>query len=721
MTFNRLAILLLLGTVAGTAMADVPPARWKAAAAKVKITPEEPMWMSGYSSRNRPAEGTLHDLWAKALAIQDPQGNGAVLITADLIGISKELADSVCGQLTRRLGLSRQAIMISTSHTHTGPFLEKNLSAMVELSPGEEAKVKSYTLALEGKIVQLAVEAWSKMEPANLSWNTGHATFAVNRRENRAADVPRLRAAGQLKGPVDHDVPVLRVQAADGTTKAVVFGYACHCTVLSFYKWSGDYAGFAQMELEKTNPSAVALFFAGCGADQNPLPRRSVELAAKYGKELAASTDRVLSNQMHPVSGSLAARFRLVELPYERVPTSDEIKGRLEQGNKYERLRARLLLDQIRQFGQLRRSYPYPVQVWQLGPELTWVALGGEVVVDYSLRLKRELGPGHTWVAGYSNDVMAYIPSLRVLKEGGYEGGGSMVYYGLPSRWAPSVEQKIVEQVRRLAAEARQQVRDNEPVQLQTVYSGPQAGERLTELNVVGVYGELRDKPMELMAEADGRPLLLVFVHSASRPSAALVRTLLNYAEMRAHGGLYAALVWLADDRPDAQRYLGRATSWWRVGVPVGISVDGAEGPGAYGLNRRVSLTILVGRGSAVTANFALVQPSLTDAPRILAALNEQIGGRVPCAQELELLRMSTQLPAKLARRGQAPRDPKLRSWLCRLLAQPDEAPKVAALVERYVAGQPARRKQLAGAARALIRQRLGSGPAAEQLRGWAK
>ena len=109
----------------------------------------------------------------------------------------------------------------------------------------------------------------------------------------------------------------------------------------------------------------------------------------------------------------------------------------------------------MEQGSPLSATYPYPVQVWRLGPELTWVALGGEVMVDYSLRLKKELGLGKTWVAGYSNDVMAYIPSLRVLKEGGYEGGGAMVYYGLPSPWAPRVEEDIVTAVHHVAAKAR--------------------------------------------------------------------------------------------------------------------------------------------------------------------------------------------------------------------------------------------------------------------------
>ncbi len=99
----------------------------------------------------------------------------------------------------------------------------------------------------------------------------------------------------------------------------------------------------------------------------------------------------------------------------------------------------------------LAASYPYPIEVWKLGPDLSWVFLGGEVVVDYSLRLKQELGAGRTWLAGYSNDVMAYIPSRRVLGEGGYEGASSMIFYGLPTTWAPELEERIVKEVHRQA------------------------------------------------------------------------------------------------------------------------------------------------------------------------------------------------------------------------------------------------------------------------------
>jgi hypothetical protein len=256
-----------------------------------------------------------------------------------------------------------------------------------------------------------------------------------------------------LKGPVDHAVPVLSIARPDGTLAGVVFGYACHSTVLSFYQWSGDYPGFAQIALEKAHPGAVAMFFAGCAADQNPLPRRTVELAEAYGQKLAHAVDAVLSKPMHAITGQLDTKYKEIALPFDHLPTREQLETDSKSKNRYEAQRARLLLEQVDAGQPLSPTYPYPVQLWRLGPELQFITLGGEVVVDYSLRLKKELGPEHTWVAGYMNDVMAYIPSLRVLKEGGYEGGGAMLYYGLPSIWGPSVEEDIVKAVHSLVEE----------------------------------------------------------------------------------------------------------------------------------------------------------------------------------------------------------------------------------------------------------------------------
>jgi hypothetical protein len=307
--------------------------------------------------------------------------------------------------------------------------------------------VDEYTKSLQSKIVALVGEALSGLKPARVEWGNGRATFAVNRRNNKETDVPKLREHGLLKGPVDHDVPVLAVRDPDGCVKAVAFGYACHATVLPFYQWCGDYPGFAQLAVEKAHPEAVAFFWAGCGGDQNPLPRRSVALADEYGKKLADAVESVLSAPMTPLDSRFAAAYTEIPLAFGDLPSRDQLVRDTMAKDKYVAERARLLLKRLEKEGSLSGTYPYPVQTWRFGDSITWIALGGEVVVDYSLRLKDELGRGKTWVAGYSNDVMAYIPSLRVLKEGGYEGGGAMVYYGQPTAWSPKVEESIVRAV----------------------------------------------------------------------------------------------------------------------------------------------------------------------------------------------------------------------------------------------------------------------------------
>lgn len=430
-------------------------ADWQAGAARVKITPARPMWMSGYASRDHAAEGTSIDLWAKALVLEDPQGQRAALVTLDLIGLDRDFSQAVCAAIREKYKLERRQVALCSSHTHSGPVVGRTLMSMYFLDDAQRQLVTDYTSDLESKLVALVGQALEQLGPARVAWGNGRSTIAVNRRTNVEAEVPSLREQGLLKGPVDYDVPVLSVRRPDGKLAAIVFGYACHSTVLPLYEWSGDYPGFAQLELEKSHPDAVALFFAGCGGDQNPLPRRSVERAKDYGRSLAGSVEAALGGVMNAVDGGLDMRYSEIPLPLDKLPTRDDLVKDSQSTNKYAAQRAAVLLKQIDGGQPLSQTYPYPLQVWRVGPALTWVTLGGEVVVDYSLRLKKELGADRTWVAAYTNDVMAYIPSLRVLKEGGYEGGGAMLYYGLPTIWGPEVEETIVKGVHELAGGGR--------------------------------------------------------------------------------------------------------------------------------------------------------------------------------------------------------------------------------------------------------------------------
>lgn len=442
------ALVLILGWLPVSASAlDT----WQAGAAKEKITPQQYMSMAGYGSRNHPATGLLNDLWAKALILQDAQGRRVAVISLDLVGISPDVVDPLTKALADQYKLPRAHVAIFCSHTHSGPVVGKNLRTLHFdlLDQAQQDRVDEYAAELQGKIVSVVGRAIDALAPCNLAYGTGTASFAANRRNNPEAEVPGLRAAGKLVGPNDPDVPVLRITDSSGDLKAVLFGYACHATVLSEYDWSSDYPGFAQSELEKAHPGCVALFFAGCGADQNPLPRRKVELAKDYGQQLAAAVEHVLARPLQPLSPKLAVAFAAIPLELSKVPSRDEIVEDAESSDKYVAARARYYQQLLAEGKQIPSTYPYPIQVWRLGGELVLVALGGEVVVDYALRLKTDHGAARTWVAGYSNDVMAYIPSRRVLTEGGYEGGGAMVYYSLPSPWKPTIEEAIIDAVRK--------------------------------------------------------------------------------------------------------------------------------------------------------------------------------------------------------------------------------------------------------------------------------
>lgn len=373
----------------------------RAGVARVDITPEESIWMSGYAARKRPSTGVQMPIQAKALALDDGRGGLVVLVAIDIIGLPAALSDRVAAEAAKLYKLDRAQIVLNASHTHTGPMVEANLMPMAPADNAELKKIRAYTNTLAGKLVTVIGAALGDLSPARFDFDYGEAGFAINRRKLEIA-------------PVDHRVPVLRVTAPNGQIRALLFGYACHNTTLTaeFLEISGDYAGYAQAQLEKEFPGATALFFMLCGGDQNPEPRSRRELAEKHGGELAREVARLARTKMQPVEGRLRTAFQLT----------------------------RLALNNMKQVN-------YPVQAVRFEKGFTLIALGGEVVVDYALKFTNQYPGERLMVAGYSNDVMCYIPSLRILREGGYEGGDSMKWYGLDAPFAEDVEERVTDTV----------------------------------------------------------------------------------------------------------------------------------------------------------------------------------------------------------------------------------------------------------------------------------
>lgn len=426
---------------------------WKAGVAREVITPETPVWLAGYGSRRVP-DGKLHDLWMKALALEDPAGRRVVLVTSDFQGIPKVMSDPVFARVKAEFGLQRDQIMLTFSHNHCGPRLGDDLVDYYPIDDQQIALIEDYTELMVEKAVDMVGRALEALAPASLQQGQGQSTFAVNRRNNREADVPAILAGGEpLVGPVDHAVPVLTVTRPGGKLEVVLFGYACHPTTLSFTTWCGDYPGFAQLEIEQTHPGTTAMFVNTCGGDQNPLPRRTVELCEKYGHMLAVAVEETVSKPLTPISAAVESRFEYVPLAYQSVVSRSDLSKAIQGSNAIEKRWAERMLKKLDAGETFSPVYPYPVHAWRLGGEMLVIGMGAETVVDYALRFKAEFGPG-TWVCGYADDMISYIPSRRVWEEGGYEGGARLYEYGRPAyRWAGDVEDRIAASIHKLVNE----------------------------------------------------------------------------------------------------------------------------------------------------------------------------------------------------------------------------------------------------------------------------
>ncbi len=445
------AAVLLAFVASFTRAAEAPPPLdWKAGVASAVITPGENIWMAGYAARTKPAEGKAQDLFAKAVALEDAAGRKQIIVTLDLIGVPRTLRENLERRLAEKYRLSREALLINASHTHCGPeFRVRSLDAdTADESRREQAE--AYGRFLEEKLVALAGEALASLAPARLEYHHSRCGFSMNR---------RLPVDGGYRnspfpdGPVDQDVPVLAVFGAEKKLRAVVFGYACHNTTLGFYQWCGDYAGFAQEYFQADNPGVTALYVQGCGGDQNPYPRGRMELAQYHGRALANSIQAALEGPALALPPKLASAYDTVDLDFD-LPARAEFESRLTSTDKYLVAHARRMLAKLDAGEALQAHYAYPAQVVRLGG-LTLIALAGETVVDYALRLKRELAGQPLWVAGYSNDVMGYIPSARIRREGGYEGGDAMRYGTLPGPWNESCEERIIGKVHTLLEKTR--------------------------------------------------------------------------------------------------------------------------------------------------------------------------------------------------------------------------------------------------------------------------
>jgi putative membrane-bound dehydrogenase-like protein len=427
----RFHLVALLSCLAGTAAAEAADVYDVGVAAR-DITPTYPIRLSGFGFRRTESEGVTQRIWAKALAFDD--GTPAVVVAVDNLGIPARMVAEVGERLRKKAKLPPERLAITATHTHTAPMLSGVAPTLfgTDIAKEQQQRIDRYTAELTDKLEQVALAALADRKPARLHWGIGKVDFAVNRRTKG--------------GPVDRDLPVLIVRDLKGKVRAIYVNYACHCVTLSNNKISGDWAGYAQELIRDDFPDAIALVSVGCGADSNPrsgVTGDKTALAARQGAEIAREVKRLANGYLTPVTGKLTASVRRFELPLADPPSREQWEAKAKRTDAIG-YHARVNLARLDRKEALKSKIDYSVQTWRFGDSLAMVFLPGEVVVDYSLRLKRELDGLRLWINAYANDAPCYIPSERVLKEGGYEGGGAMVYYDLPGPFRPGLEAKIL-------------------------------------------------------------------------------------------------------------------------------------------------------------------------------------------------------------------------------------------------------------------------------------
>ncbi len=420
------------------------------------VTPEVPIRLAGYAGRKRPADKVDSPLLAQALAWRNLSGERFVFVTVDNCEVSHAFMAPVVQQITEKYRLKPGAVAVISSHTHSAPVLADTLAGMPEPPSADRQRIESYSRILQSKLVEVVGAALSDLKPALLEYGLGRATFAMNRRVYQG---DKVVFGDNPDGPVDWDVPVLRIKEADNAVRAILFGYACHGTSVrtgdDWYIVSGEYMAYARQQLEAVHPGVVALYLTGMGADSDPAPRGPLLEAKRHGLELAGAVMGVLGRPMHPVRGPMKVAYEEVELPLVDPPSREQLAKDAQSQDAAVKQRAEVYLKLLKDGQPLPRSLKLPVGAMRVGQDLTFVLMGGEVVADYSRRLKRLLAEDHPWMIGYAYEVPCYIPSFRIIREGGYESEFSLTYYGLYGPFRTEIEDLLLKHITTMVATLR--------------------------------------------------------------------------------------------------------------------------------------------------------------------------------------------------------------------------------------------------------------------------
>jgi hypothetical protein len=409
-----------------------------AGSAIADITPDWDLPLAGFGMRVGPSQGVGHPLKLRATVLRQDGVEPVVIVSADILWWGAEFV----GDIRRRIaGLAETAperVLLTASHTHSGP------QTPARLIPQIGTFDRRFHNLLTARVDEAVVRAFADPEPVTLTRASGTHDLALNRRYRF-----------NPHGPVDRELTVLRLLGADGTVHTQFVHYTCHPTIHQGMAITAEYCGVAMHMLEAAI-GGVSHFLQGCAGDINADVNRDGS-SERGDLGVVAREGRVLADAVHALHGTpvpyLQVATSTVDLPYAFVPDDADIADPASPAGRlgdYQRLLTEggfpipRVVDEwfarLRDEPQRRApSIPLELQRIDVAAGCGLLAMNGEICVDYGLHV-RSVSGGALLPMGYSNGMTGYVPTQRILTEGGYEAGTSIPWFGLPAPFAPDVE-----------------------------------------------------------------------------------------------------------------------------------------------------------------------------------------------------------------------------------------------------------------------------------------
>lgn len=401
--------------------------------AAVEINPPVGIPLAGYYSA-RGCEGVLDDLHAKAVVLDDGQTQVAMVV-CDLISLPRHTVLEARKLIEQQTNIAGGHVMISATHTHTGPVLDRK-SAREEIG-GVNPLVKEYTAALPAKIAESVVQAYQRLAPVRVSYARGQEDrLAFTRRfwmkDGTVGWNPGKNNPNVIRpvSPIDPEVGVVYFETPEAAPVLTYVNYAMHPDTTGGLKCWPDFPGVLARRLaEYKGDSMLTLFANGACGNLNHINVRwsdrqhGPEEALRLGTILAADVFKIYMDLKPAVIGPLAVRSEVVSLPLPVVTEQDiaEAQEIVKQGSKarfYDQVKAYKVLDVAARKGQ---PWEAEVQVVTLGPDLAWVAMSGEVFAELGLSVKAASPFRQTHIVELANGSFSYIPNRSAYAEGAYE------------------------------------------------------------------------------------------------------------------------------------------------------------------------------------------------------------------------------------------------------------------------------------------------------------